>query len=139
MDGNRKETADMAAAVHKMFKYDYSQSDVARRFGVSRQTAHRWHILWKENGEDGLQNIGRRGCSAKSDNTRWVVFEHALEYSSKEFGYTDGKWTLQRMVSVFENLFGIKYSTKHMSRILEKKGWRYDRELKRWIKKICTR
>ena len=45
----------------RLFARGASQATVVARFGVSRQTAHRWFHIWAVEGRVGLKARGRAG------------------------------------------------------------------------------
>jgi transposase len=51
-----------------------TQAQVAREFGVSPQSAHRWHARWKAGGTAGGSPRIGRGSSNAAEQGRWIVF-----------------------------------------------------------------
>lgn len=46
-----------------------------------------------------------------------------LEQGPQAFGYWEDVWTRERVATVIENRFGVKYSLSQVGRILHKIGW----------------
>jgi transposase len=61
-----------------LFAQGLSQAEVARRLGVSRQTASRWHARWRTGGRAGLAGPGRWGRPSRLSEADWRRVERAL-------------------------------------------------------------
>jgi Homeodomain-like domain len=62
----------------RLFARGLSQAEIARRLGVSRQTASRWHARWRQGGRAGLAGPGRWGRPSRLSDRDWQRVEHAL-------------------------------------------------------------
>jgi transposase len=62
----------------RLFQRGLSQAEVARRFGVSRQTASRWQARWRQGGREGLAGPGRWGRPSRLSDRDWRRVERAL-------------------------------------------------------------
>ena len=116
------ETRRLAAA--KDLLHGLSQSQVARRYGVSRTTASRWHRSIVHQGMDGLKRrraTGRpsRLTADQVDGIRQMYFAGALAH-----GFPTDRWTTGRFAAAIEKQFAIRYDQDHVGRLMHKFGLR---------------
>ncbi len=101
-----------------------SQSQVARRHGVSRTTASRWHRSIVLKGVEGLRKrraTGRpsRLTADQVDGIRNMYLEGAMAY-----GFSTDRWTTGKLAEAIERKFGIRYDQDHVGRLMHKFGLR---------------
>lgn len=101
-----------------------SQSHVARRYGVSRTTASRWHRSIVIKGVESLQKrraTGRpsRLTADQADTIRQIYFDGALAH-----GFSTNRWTTSKLAVAIEQRFGIRYDQDHVGRLMHKLGLR---------------
>jgi transposase len=101
-----------------------SQSQVARRYGVSRTTASRWYRSIALKGVDGMRKrraTGRpsRLTSDQVDAVRRMFFEGAMAY-----GFSRDRWTTGKLAEAIERKFGVRYDQDHVGRLMHKFGLR---------------
>jgi len=129
----------------RLFAQGSSQAEVARQLGVSRQSASRWLRLWKANGSEGLRGAGRTGRKRQLSEEELRRLEAVLIQGPQAQGYETNVWTLQRIASVIEKLFGVSYHPGHVWKLLRQLGWscqrperraaeRDETTLRRWLK-----
>src|ERR1700685_3763929 len=86
-----------------------TQSQVARRYGVSRTTASRWHRSIVHKGFEGMRRrraTGRpsRLTADQVDAIRKMYFEGAAAY-----GFANDRWTTGRLAVAIARRFGVRY------------------------------
>jgi putative transposase len=116
------ETRRLAAA--KELLTGVTQSQVARRYGVSRTTASRWHRSIVHKGFEGLRRrraTGRpsRLTADQVDAIRKMYIEGAAAY-----GFSNDRWTTGRLAIAIERHFGVRYDQDHVGRLMHKFGLR---------------
>ena len=101
-----------------------TQSQVARRHGVSRTTASRWHRSIVVKGAESLRK--RRATGRPSRLTadqvgtiRQMFFEGAAAH-----GFSTDRWTTGKLAKGIERKFGIRYDQDHVGRLMHKFGLR---------------
>ena len=129
----------------RLLRKGLSQSEVARRVGVHRQSVSRWAQQLEEHGRAGLKKAGRAGRKPRLDEGQMRKLERALKRGPEALGYATGLWTTGRVAELIEQEFGIEYHPGHVWRILRKLGWscqrptgralERDEETIRWWKK----
>jgi transposase len=111
----------MEAAV--LLKEGVSQSEVARRLGVHRQSVIRWARQLAQAGRAGLKQAGRAGRKPKLNASQLRKIEQTLKRGPEELGYASGLWTASRVRELIEDQCGVRYHEAHVWRILRQLGW----------------
>jgi transposase len=111
----------MAAA--RLLEQGVSQSEVARRLGVHRQSVIRWAQQFKRSGMRGLRQAGRAGRKPKLTTVQLQQIERALQRGPEALGYSTGLWTARRVRALIESECGVRYHAAHVWRILRKLNW----------------
>jgi transposase len=101
-----------------------TQSQVARRYGVSRTTTSRWHRSIVHKGFEGLRlrrATGRpsRLTADQVDGIRQMYLDGALAH-----GFSSDRWTTGRLASAIEKQFAVRYDQDHVGRLMHKFGLR---------------
>jgi len=129
----------------RFFAQGLSQAQVARRLGVSRQSASRWFHLWETNGGEGLRGVGRTGRKRRLSDEDLCRLEALLIEGPQAQGYETNLWTLKRIASVVKRRFGVCYHPGHVWKLLGQLGWscqrperrareRDETAIRRWLK-----
>jgi transposase len=71
----------------RLFAQGLPQAEIARRLGVSRQTASRWHTRWRTGGRAGLAGPGRWGRPSRLSEGDWRRVEQALLRGAEAHGF----------------------------------------------------
>jgi transposase len=111
----------MAAAA--LLKQGVSQSEVARRLGVHRQSVIRWVRQLAQSGRAGLRKAARAGRKPKLSAAQFRRVEQALKRGPEALGYATGLWTAGRVRELIEYQTGVRYHEAHVWRILRKLTW----------------
>jgi len=116
------ETRRLAAA--KELLSGSTQSQIARRYGVSRTTASRWNRSIVQKGMEGLHRrraTGRpsRLTADQVESIRRMHLEGAMAH-----GFPSDRWTTGRLAQAIEKEFGIHYDQDHVGRLMHKFGLR---------------
>lgn len=119
----------MAAA--RLFAQGHWQAEVARRLGVSRQTASRWSEAWHRRGRAGLQGAGRAGRRPRLDAASRRRLEAALLQGAHAWGFVTHLWTLERVAVVLWKTCRVHYHPRHVWRVLKGMGWSRQRPARR--------
>jgi transposase len=129
----------------RLFAEGLSQAEVARRLGVSRQSASRWFHLWKANGVEALRGAGRTGRKRQLSDEDLRRLEALLIEGPQAQGYETNLWTLKRIATVVRKRFGVSYHPGHVWKLLRQLGWscqrperrareRDEAAIRRWLK-----
>ncbi len=120
----------------KLFEQGHSKAEVARRLGVSNQSAGRWHKAWESGGRQALQHPGRAGRQPRLQPLDRVQLAADLQSGpEKTLGHPTALWTLPRVVALIHQRFGHRYSTAQASRLLRQMGWSCQKPARRAIER----
>jgi transposase len=107
----------------ELLKQGVSQSEVARRLGVHRQSVIRWARQLAQAGRAGLKKAGRAGRKPKLSPSQLDQIEQGLKGGPEALGYTTGLWTTGRVRALIAEQCGVRYHAAHVWRILRQLGW----------------
>jgi len=107
----------------KLLKQGMSQSEVARRLGVHRQSVIRWARQLAQSGRAGLKKAGRAGRKPRLSTAQLKQIEQGLKRGPEALGYATGLWTSGRVRELIEYQCGVRYHEAHVWRILRQLGW----------------
>lgn len=107
----------------KLFQKGYSQAEVARQYGVSREAARKWYDTWKKKGMKGLAALKKSGRPSKLTEAKKKRVKQALLKGPRSFGYHTDIWTLERITAVIKRVARVPYHPGHVWRILLSMGW----------------
>ena len=107
----------------RLLREGLSQSEVARRVEVHRQSVSRWARELEESGVRGLRKAGRTGRPPKLSLAQLRDLERALKRGPETFGFASGLWTAARVRDLIEYRSGVRYHQDHVWRILRKLNW----------------
>jgi len=107
----------------RLLRQGVSQSEVARRLGVHRQSVIRWARQLAQSGRVGLKKAGRAGRKPRLSGDQLKQLQQALKRGPEASGYASGVWTTSRVRALIEEQCGVRYHEAHVWRILRKLGW----------------
>jgi putative transposase len=124
---NRDEMETRRLAAAQDLLNGVTQSQVARRHGVSRTTASRWYRSIVVKGVEALRKrraTGRpsRLTADQVDSIRKMFVEGASAH-----GFSSDRWTTGKLAKAIERKFGIRYDQDHVGRLMHKFGLREHR------------
>ncbi len=107
----------------RLLREGLSQSEVARRVEVHRQSVSRWARELEESGVRGLRKAGRTGRPPRLSPAQLRDLERALKRGPEAFGFASGLWTAARVRDLIEHRTGVRYHEAHVWRILRRLNW----------------
>jgi len=113
-----------------------TQSQVARKFGVSRTTASRWHRSLSGKGLESLRK--RRAPGRPSRLTADQLSGAAEVYRSgpRTAGFESDRWTTARFAQAIFVRFGVRYDPDHVGRIMHRLGLRERTRQRRQVPEV---
>ena len=115
----------------RLFQQGHTRAEIARRLGVSRQTASRWHARWRHGGRQGLAGPGRWGRPSRLSDRDWQRVERALLQGAQAHGFDTDLWTLPRIAEVIWRTCGVSYHPGHVWWLLRRHHWSPQRPARR--------
>ena len=110
------------AAAQQMMNGD-SQASIARRFGVSRTTASRWHRALGE-GVESLRKRRATGRPSRLTPLQRVEIVDIFAAGPRAAGFDTDRWTTVRLADAIERRFGVRYDPDHVGRLMHRLGLR---------------
>jgi transposase len=107
----------------QLLRQGLSQSEVARRVDVHRQSVNRWADELERSGVRGLRRAKRSGRPPRLSAVQLRGLEQALKRGPEAYGFATGLWTARRVRDLIEYRTGVRYHEDHVWRILHQLGW----------------
>ena len=118
-----------------LFNKGLAPAEVARRCGVSCQSASRWQKAWEQGGQPALHKAPKAGRPARLTRQDLENLKLSLKAGPAAHGFATELWTAQRVAKVIEDTFGVQYHPDHVSRLLGQMGWSCQRPTPRAIQR----
>jgi transposase len=100
------------------------QSQVARKFGVSRTTASRWGRALHGSGVEALRKRRAPGRPCRLNRHQLSRLAEVYQAGPRLAGLDRDRWTTKRFAAVIEACFGVHYDPDHVGRIINRLGLR---------------
>ena len=113
-----------------------SQSQVARKFGVTRTTASRWYRALSGNGVDGLRKRRAPGRPSRLNAEQLRIVSEIYHSGPRASGFEVDRWTTARFAAAIQSRFEIRYDPDHVGRIMHRLGLRERRRNRRRIQDV---
>jgi putative transposase len=113
-----------------------SQSQVARKFGVTRTTASRWYRALSGNGVDGLRKRRAPGRPSRLTAEQLRIVSEIYHSGPRASGFEVDRWTTARLADAIQSRFEIRYDPDHVGRIMHRLGLRERRRNRRRIQDV---
>jgi transposase len=101
-----------------------SQSQVARKFGVSRTTASRWYRSLSGRGMESLRKRRAPGRPSRLNATQLSDVAEVYRAGARVAGFESDRWTTARFAEAIFLRFGVRYDPDHVGRIMHRLGLR---------------
>ncbi|HEY1337699.1 MAG TPA: helix-turn-helix domain-containing protein [Bryobacteraceae bacterium] len=101
-----------------------TQSQVARKFGVSRTTASRWYRALSGRGVEGLRKRRAPGRPSRLNAEQLKTIAEIYRAGARSAGFDNDRWTTARFAQAIQARFGVRYDPDHAGRIMHRLGLR---------------
>ena len=101
-----------------------SQSQVARKFGVSRTTASRWNRALSGRGVEALRKRRAPGRPSRLNADQQAGVADVFRAGPRAAGFESDRWTTLRFAEAIHARFGVRYDPDHVGRIMHRLGLR---------------
>lgn len=118
-----------------LFEKGHRPAEVARRLGVSCQSASRWHKAWEQDGLATLKQTPTPGRPPRLKPADVPALKRVLKAGPGEQGFPTELWTTQRIAQVIKKQFRVQYHPDHVGRLLGQIGWSCQRPTTRAIQR----
>jgi transposase len=100
------------------------QSDVARKFGVSRTSASRWQRALNGRGVESLRKRRAPGRPSRLRPEQLKAIAEMYHAGPRVAGFDAERWTTSRFADAIQARFGVRYDPDHAGRIMHRLGLR---------------
>ena len=104
-----------------------TQSEVARRLGVSPVAVHKWMKAIDEGGPSALRAIPRPGRPTLVPRETLATLPSLLARGALDYGFSTDLWTIPRIIQVTKGEWGVRYTETAMWRLLKRHGLSWQR------------
>jgi transposase len=101
-----------------------TQSQVARKFGVSRTTASRWNRALSGRGVEALRKRRAPGRPSRLSGDQLAAVAEIYNAGPRAAGFDSDRWTTTRFAEAIFGRFAIRYDPDHVGRIMHRLGLR---------------
>jgi len=101
-----------------------SQSQVARKFGVSRTTASRWYRSLSGKGMESLRKRRAPGRPSRLTAKQLADVADVYRAGALAAGFESDRWTTSRFADAIFACFAVRYDPDHVGRIMHRLGLR---------------
>jgi transposase len=101
-----------------------SQSQVARKYGVSRTTASRWDHAIDGHGVEALRKRRAPGRPSRLKPEQLQLAAQIYQAGPRAAGYANDRWTTERFAGAILRAFDVRYDPDHVGRIMHRLGLR---------------
>lgn len=109
-------------AAVKLSKAGVHPIELAKSFGVARETVYEWLCRAKQQGTQSLKSSKSCGRSPRVDAEIGEKLSAYLRKPATECGYSTDLWSGPRIRHLLKHRFGIVYHVKHLPRLLRRIG-----------------
>ena len=121
---NRDEMESRRLLAAQDLQTGLTQSQVARKFGVSRTTASRWHRALNGKGVEALRKRRAPGRPSRLSAEQMAGVGALFVEGPRGSGFETDRWTTMRFADAIFARFGIRYDPDHVGRIMHRLGLR---------------
>ncbi len=129
--GQEAQEAIRKIAVRAVDENSESPDDVIRILGITKSRLYDWLSRYRQGGYEALNIHRGRGehPSLNEEQQIWIG-EQITNKTPEDFGYKTKLWTTQIISAIVKNKFGIKVSRWTIGRILQRRGFSYQKTRK---------
>ena len=113
-----------------------TQSEVARKFGVSRTTASRWNRALSRRGVESLRKRRAPGRPSRLTAEQLSALAEIYRAGPRAAHFDTDRWTTVRFAEAIFARFGVRYDSDHVGRILHRLGLREINHNRRSINRV---
>jgi transposase len=118
-------TSEQRAAVRQrafaLLAQGVDSAEVAQRVGVTERSVRRWQQAARQPTRKKAKRGPGRPSFLSSKQRRQL--EKALDQGAYAHGYAEDYWTVDRIGHVIWELFGVRYESSGVWRLLQRMGW----------------
>jgi transposase len=109
----------------------WRQRQIATALGVSEGAVSQWLAQARHAGPAALKHRPRPGRPPRLSPEQQAQVPALLRQGATAFGFRGERWTRQRVAEVLRRAFGVTYHPAHISRLLDRWGWSWQKPMRR--------
>jgi transposase len=109
----------------------WKQKAIAEALGVSQAAVSEWMRRGREGGSEALRNQPKSGAPRRLSEEQLGRLPALLKSGAEHFGFRGEVWTRKRVASLIEREFGVRYSPRHVGRLLKAIRWSSQKPVER--------
>jgi transposase len=109
----------------------WRQRQIATALGVSESAVSQWLAQARHAGPAALKHRPRPGRPPRLSTAQQATVPALLRRGATAFGFRGKRWTRQRVAEVIRRVFGVRYHPAHISRLLDRWGWSWQKPIRR--------
>jgi putative transposase len=113
-----------------------TQSQVARKFGVSRTTASRWFRSLSGKGLESLRKRRAPGRPSRLNGEQLNAIAEVYRCGPRAAGFETDRWTTARFADAIFVRFSVRYDPDHVGRIMHRLGLRERRRQRHQVVEV---
>ena len=106
----------------RLLRSGLSQTEVARRLGVTPVAVCRWKKRVDRGGPEALRAVPRPGRPPRIPRERQATLPSILAKGALAYGFSTDLWTIPRIGKVVQTEWGTRYSSTAIWRMLKRHG-----------------
>lgn len=122
LTAGQKEARRLEAA--RDLRAGVAQADVARKYGVTKQTVHIWKRWMEEGGDARLKARPKTGRRPKLDEKQTERLVKLILAGPRKHGFRTDAWNSRRVQQVILDKLGVEYAVNHVPKLLHGLGFR---------------
>lgn len=137
-------------AIDLIIEKNQSQTDVAKKLGVSIRAVQYWIHTYRTAGKKGLQSVPRPGRPARLTPRQKKQLAQTLLKGSLKAGFSTDLWTSPRVAHLIRQKWGVTYHVDHVLRLLYSLGFtpqkpqkkaleRNEEQIRNWVRHTWPR
>jgi transposase len=104
---------------------------IAAVLGVTPGAVSQWLARGRTGGREALRTQPRPGKQARLTDEQRAQVPALLAQGTEAHGVVGAVWTAQRVATVIQRTFGVRYHPAHISRLLRQLGWTLQKPIQR--------
>lgn len=97
--------------------YDVPVKKIMEKYDISSGTVYNWIHQWNEGGIDALKRKKGTGTKSKLTDEQFIILDVVIQQMNLK--------TSKEIQRAIRELFGVEYSTRQITRIMKKLGYKY--------------
>src|SRR6266542_3832333 len=127
--GTAKQLAQRRQRARALLRRGQSPAQVAKRIGTTTRSVRRWRREFRQPKRQSEKRNPGRPSRVSLGQLHCLV--QALQRGAYAYGYAEDYWTLERIVHLIGELFGIHYRPSGVWRLLQRLAWSCQRPQRR--------